>query len=153
MIQYSNFSLATYGQFEIKFEGPLADLQHHLNLIHAENAKKSINIKRSSKGKTPSEYVILQHGVYRLSDHWNNVGSSFWLLNGTESTQPCYKKTCIAYCAYEDMEPTFMVFNKILSGENENLRLEEIIHKTAATRQKQASRKKTIESSSTNQIF
>jgi hypothetical protein len=148
MIQYSNFSMATYGQFEIKFEGSLAELQLQLDLIHTDNAHASINIKRSSKGKVPSEYVILKHGVYRLSDHWNNVGNSFWLLNTTESTQVSYKKLCIAYCAYEDMEPTFMVFNKILSGENDYLTLQEIIHKTTAMRQKQARSKKTMEPSS-----
>lgn len=142
MIQYSNFSNATYGQFQTIAEGPLAELQHHLDLIHAENAHASINIKRSSKGKVPSEYVILKHGVYRLADHWNNVNNSFWLLSGTESTQVSYKKTCIAYCAYEDMEPTFMVFNKILSGENDYLTLQEIIHNTARERKKQASREK-----------
>jgi hypothetical protein len=147
MIQYSNFSMATYGQFEIKFEGSLAELQLQLDLIHADNAHAPINLKRSSKGKVPSEYVILKHGVYRLSDHWNNVNNSFWLLNGTESTQVCYKKTCIAYCAYKNMEPTFMTFNKMLSGENENLRLQEIIHKTTVMREKQARSQKTLEPS------
>jgi hypothetical protein len=141
MIQYSNFSSATFGLFDIIATGDLASLQQQLDQIHAENEKAPINLKKSSKGKTPSEYVILKHGVYRLSDHWNNVGNSFWLLNGTESTQVCYKKLCIAYCAFEDMEHTFIVFNNILSGTYENDRLEELIHKTSMMRTKQSNRK------------
>lgn len=145
MIQYSNFSSATFGVFEIVATGDLASLQQQLDQIHAENEKAPINIKRSSKGKVPSEYVILKHGVYRLADHWNNVGNSFWLLDGTESTQVCYKKLCLAYCAFDKMEHTFMALNNILSGTYQNDRLAEIIHKTSVMRAKQSNRSKTLE--------
>jgi 6-pyruvoyl-tetrahydropterin synthase len=145
MIQYRNFSNATFGIFEVIETGDLQTLQQRFDEIHQENQGAPINIKKTSKGKLPSEYIILKHGVYRLADHWNNVGNCFWLLNCTESTQVSQKKLCLAYCAYENMEQTFIVFNNILSGTYENDRLLEIVHKTATTRKKQSSHEKMIE--------
>jgi hypothetical protein len=145
MIQYRNFSNATYGVFEVIETGDRETLQQRFNEIHVENQGATVRGKWSSKGQSTSEYIVLKHGVYRFSDHWNNVGNCFWLLNGTESTQVCYKKLCIAYCAFKDMEFTFMVFDKILSGVCEALQLQEIIHKTTLQREKQAVSKQTTE--------
>jgi hypothetical protein len=150
MIQYRNFSNASFGVFSVISVGDPAALQAEFDSIYQQQAGAPILHRKSSNGETPSEYIILKDGVYRLSDHWNNVGNSFWLLNCTESTQVCYKKRCIAYCAFENMEHTFIVFNKILSGEYENLRLEEIIHNASIQREKQSRSKKSTSSDQPN---
>jgi hypothetical protein len=150
MIQYRNFSNASFGEFSIIAEGKPAELQLEFDNIYQQHEKAPIRLKKSSNGKTPSEYIILKNGVYRLANHWNNVGNCFWLLQGSESTQVCYKKWCIGYCAYEEMLPTFVVMSKLYNHGFENDRLLEIIERTVSGRERQEIREQ--RSKTTNEI-
>lgn len=137
MIQYRNFCNASYGEFSIIAEGKPAELQAEFDNIYQQHQGAPIRLKKSSEGKTPSEYIILKNGVYRLADHWNNVGNCFWILQGNESTQVSYKKWCIGYCAYEQMSPTFVIMSKLYNNKLQDDRLLELIEKTVFRREQQ----------------
>lgn len=140
MIQHRNFSYASFGEFSVKAEGKPAELQAEFDNIYQKHQGDPIRLRWSSDGKTPSEYIILKNGVYRLADHWNNVGNCFWLLQGNESTQVCYKKWCIGYCEYKHMAPTFIIMSKLYNNALQNDKLLEIIEKTVFRREQQEMR-------------
>lgn len=137
-IQYRNYFNATFGIFNIVETCHRQILQERLDALEEENRGAKVNIKTfSNRGNTPSEYLVLKDGVYRLSDHWNHVGNCLWLLNASDGAWRSEKTLCLAYCAYKDMQETLHVFGKLLNGSYDNPRLATIICNTVSSRQEQ----------------
>lgn len=153
MIQYRNFYNATYGEFSIIAQDKPAELQAAFDAIYQQHRGESICLRKSSDGKTPSEYIILKNGVYRLADHWNNVGTCFWPLQGNESTQVCYKKWCIGYCSYKQMTPTFIIMSKLYNNKLQDDRLLELIEKTVFRREQQELREERSKTPDEMELF